>query len=162
VTSTDGGINCGSSCSHAYVAGTSVTLTASPASGSSFAGWSGGGCSGTASCTVAMSADRSVTATFSANPLSPGVNPLSVPNTKIAKAKINSSKGEATFKFTASGKKTGFQCALVKPRNKAKFKKCSSPKTYKRLKAGKYTFEVRAVGAGGTDRSPAKKKFRIG
>jgi len=58
------GINCGSDCSESYGSGTSVTLTASPASGSTFAGWSGGGCSGTGSCTMYMYADTSVTATF--------------------------------------------------------------------------------------------------
>src|SRR4030095_5918505 len=42
-----------------------VTLTATPAAGSTFAGWSGA-CSGTGSCTVTMSAARSVTATFNA------------------------------------------------------------------------------------------------
>jgi hypothetical protein len=156
VISSDGEINCGLSCSRAYVDGASVTLTGSPASGSSFAGWSGGGCSGTASCTVTMSADRSVTAVFSANP---PTRP-SPPNTKIAKAKINPSKGLATFTFTASGEKTGFQCALVTKHKKARFRHCSSPKTYKRLKPGNYTFEVRAVGAGGPDPSPAKKKFK--
>ncbi|MHB8535485.1 MAG: InlB B-repeat-containing protein, partial [Sulfuricaulis sp.] len=46
VTSSPGGINCGTSCSAAYAAGTAVTLTAAAASGYSFAGWSGA-CSGT-------------------------------------------------------------------------------------------------------------------
>jgi uncharacterized repeat protein (TIGR02543 family) len=65
VISSPGGINCGSACSANYASGTSVTLTASPASGYSFAGWSGG-CSGTStSCTVSMTAARSVTASFS-------------------------------------------------------------------------------------------------
>jgi hypothetical protein len=41
-----------------------VTLTATAASGSTFAGWSGGGCSGTGTCTVTMTADKSVTANF--------------------------------------------------------------------------------------------------
>ncbi|MBF0606824.1 MAG: hypothetical protein HQL61_04625 [Magnetococcales bacterium] len=49
-----------------YAPNTSVKLTAVPASDSYFAGWSGGGCSGTSStCTVTMSAAQSVTATFS-------------------------------------------------------------------------------------------------
>jgi Divergent InlB B-repeat domain len=53
-----------------YAAGTIVTLTASPASGSTFAGWSGGGCSGTGSCVVTMNANQTVTATFdSSTPL---------------------------------------------------------------------------------------------
>lgn len=83
------------------------------------------------------------------------------PNTKITKAKIDDSKHTATFKFRATGTSTGFQCALVKKHKKPKFKKCKSPKTYKRLKAGKYTFEVRAIGAGGADKSPAKKTFKL-
>ena len=65
VTSNPAGINCGSTCSTSYVAGTSVTLVAYPASGSSFTGW-GGACSGTSSCTVSMDSARSVTASFTA------------------------------------------------------------------------------------------------
>src|SRR5439155_26620695 len=41
VTSRDGRINCGPTCSAAYESGTGVALTATPASGSTFAGWSG-------------------------------------------------------------------------------------------------------------------------
>jgi hypothetical protein len=63
VTSSPSGINCGTTCSASYANGTSVTLTASAASGSTFTGWSGA-CTGTGTCTVAMSAARSVTATF--------------------------------------------------------------------------------------------------
>ena len=63
LTSSPAGINCGTACSAAYASGTAVTLTAEPGSGSSFAGWSGA-CSGTGTCTVTMSAARSVTATF--------------------------------------------------------------------------------------------------
>ena len=64
VTSSPAGISCGSTCSASFNSGTSVTLTASVASGSVFAGWSGGGCSGTGTCTVTMNAGTSVTATF--------------------------------------------------------------------------------------------------
>jgi len=63
VTSSPSGIDCGSDCSESYNQGTSVTLTATPASGSTFGGWSGG-CSGTGTCTVTMNAAKSVTATF--------------------------------------------------------------------------------------------------
>jgi hypothetical protein len=47
-----------------------VTLTASPASGSTFTGWSGGGCSGTGTCVVALGADTTVTAGFGPAPVS--------------------------------------------------------------------------------------------
>ncbi len=68
VTSSPAGIDCGSDCSESLAAGTSVTLTATPASGSSFIGWSGSGCSGTSTCTVVMSEARAVSAEFAVVP----------------------------------------------------------------------------------------------
>jgi hypothetical protein len=65
VTSTPGGIACGSDCSEAFASGTSVTLAATADAGSSFSGWSGA-CTGSGPCTVAMDAAKSVTATFTA------------------------------------------------------------------------------------------------
>jgi len=64
VTSTPAGIDCGSACSASYGSGTTVTLTATAATGSTFGGWSGGGCSGTGTCQVTMDAAKTVTATF--------------------------------------------------------------------------------------------------
>jgi len=67
VTSTDGGINCGSDCSEAFNSGTTVTLTATANTGSTFTGWSGD-CTGTSSsCTVTMNAAKNVTAAFTLN-----------------------------------------------------------------------------------------------
>lgn len=69
VSSTQTGIGCGGGgtlCSSSYTNGTSVTLAATTASGSgsTFAGWSGA-CTGTSTyCTVTMSENKSVTATF--------------------------------------------------------------------------------------------------
>lgn len=73
VTSNPAGINCGVDCSEIYSAGTSVTLSAAPASGSSFTGWSGA-CAGTGSCTVSMNANSSVSATFAAQSYTLTVN----------------------------------------------------------------------------------------
>lgn len=86
VSSTPSGISCGSDCTEIYNQGTEVTLTATPEADSSFEGWSGGGCSGTGSCTIAMNAAASVTATFNilppvadfANSTAPGTAPFSV------------------------------------------------------------------------------------
>ena len=73
-TVSGGSISCGSSCSQSSISsGTSITLTASAASGSNFAGWSGA-CSGTGSCAVTVNSNTSVTATFDATSVSaPGV-----------------------------------------------------------------------------------------
>ncbi|MDQ3365226.1 MAG: hypothetical protein M3680_07345 [Myxococcota bacterium] len=58
------GISCGADCQETYSAGQAVTLTATPGTGSTFTGWTGGGCAGTGTCTVTMTAATSVTATF--------------------------------------------------------------------------------------------------
>ena len=57
------GISCGAACSHDFAAGTTVTLTETPAAGSTFMGWSGA-CSGAGTCEVTMNAARSVSARF--------------------------------------------------------------------------------------------------
>jgi hypothetical protein len=64
VTSSPAGIDCGATCSSIFSFGAAVTLTAVPAAGSTFTGWSGA-CNGTGACNVTMNADKSVTATFS-------------------------------------------------------------------------------------------------
>jgi hypothetical protein len=66
VTSNPSGIICGSDCSESYNSGTAVTLTSAPATGSTFASWSG--CTPTPTdpkkCTVTVSDNTTVTATF--------------------------------------------------------------------------------------------------
>ena len=70
VSSNPAGIDCEvpltstTTCVATFPPGSSVTLTASPASDSSFKGWSGGACSGTSTCTFTSTADQTVTATM--------------------------------------------------------------------------------------------------
>jgi len=66
VTSSPAGINCGGDCTEDLKVGTKVTLKAKADANSIFAGWSGGGCSGTGTCVVIMNEDTTVTAAFSA------------------------------------------------------------------------------------------------
>jgi hypothetical protein len=69
VSSKPAGIDCGSSCSGDFESDSSVVLTAAPDANSTFGGWSDGGCSGSGSCTVKMSEAQTVTATFTAKPV---------------------------------------------------------------------------------------------
>ncbi|HVR25500.1 MAG TPA: alkaline phosphatase family protein [Candidatus Polarisedimenticolia bacterium] len=56
----------GGTCSAVFSAGTGVTLTATPATGSTFTGWSGASCTGTSPCSVTVNSAESVDATFAA------------------------------------------------------------------------------------------------
>ncbi len=99
VTSNPAGVNCGTDCSESYSFGTVVTLTANPASGSTFAGWSGA-CGGTGACQVTMTAAQSVTASFTLNPA------LTVTRTGT---------GTGTVTSTPSGINCGAVCSASYP-----------------------------------------------
>jgi hypothetical protein len=64
VTSSPAGIDCGATCSASYLPGTLVILDAAPAVGSTFTGWSGGGCAGTGSCQMTVNDATTVIANF--------------------------------------------------------------------------------------------------
>lgn len=64
VESNPPGLECGGDCSEEYVHGAQVTLTASPATDSSFAGWTGACTGASVVCLVTMDAAKSVTAWF--------------------------------------------------------------------------------------------------
>jgi len=59
VASQPAGIVCGTNCTKSYAANTAVTLTATPAAGYHFVGWSGCSSAVSTSCTVHMTAARS-------------------------------------------------------------------------------------------------------
>jgi len=110
VTSNPAGISCGATCSAAFAIGTMVTLTAAPAAGSTFSGWSGS-CTGTGACTVTMSAARAVTANFSVKvPITFTDDPLVVQTTaakavhivelRTAIASLRTSNGLPAFTWT--------------------------------------------------------------
>ncbi len=59
------GIDCGPDCGQTYLGGTAVTLTAAPAAGFTFAGWSDTSCPETETCTISMDQRKELTAYFS-------------------------------------------------------------------------------------------------
>jgi hypothetical protein len=64
VTSNPDGINCGSDCSESYNFGDEVTLTAIPANGNIFIGWSNEGCTGKGECAVIMNDNKEISVVF--------------------------------------------------------------------------------------------------
>jgi len=66
VTSNPTGINCGSTCSKAFPASPAVVLTAAASGGSTFTSWTGCDSTSGNTCTVAMSAAKTVNAVFTA------------------------------------------------------------------------------------------------
>ena len=97
VSSSPTGIDCqsgsGSGCT-ARLAKGQITLSANPGSGSTFTGWSGAGCSGTAECIVTLNAATTVDATFAADPVPPDPP---APDIKIIGLERDRAKGTATL-----------------------------------------------------------------
>jgi hypothetical protein len=68
VTSVPTGIDCGETCMAMFEPGTVVTLTAAPTTGTTFMGWSGGGCGTGSTCSASVEALGNVAAMFSCDP----------------------------------------------------------------------------------------------
>lgn len=66
ITIKPGSTVCKTMCTNEYVAGTAVTLTATPGAAAEFSGWSGG-CSGASACSFVIMGPVSVVADFRAN-----------------------------------------------------------------------------------------------
>ncbi|MGO9899159.1 MAG: InlB B-repeat-containing protein [Solirubrobacteraceae bacterium] len=112
-----GGISCPGTCGASVAPGTQVTLTATPASGSSFAGWSGSGCSGTSTtCQTTVNSAETVTATFTPAARTGGGGPRpSTAQVKAALSKVLKPSGKAA-KLAAIVKAGGYTLSFAAPR----------------------------------------------
>jgi len=99
VGSNPAGISCGSACSASFASGSAVSLAASAARGSTFAGWSGA-CSGTGSCNMTLNSTTNVTATF-------------VQST--ATLSVSTTGGAGTVTSSPAGLNCGATCAYAFP-----------------------------------------------
>jgi hypothetical protein len=99
--SASSGIICGMNCSGSFASGTTVALIATPATGSTFAGWSGGGCAGTGTCTLTLTSTMIVTATF---------NESQAVSLTVSKAGTGSRTSNGTGNGTVSSTPAGINC----------------------------------------------------
>jgi hypothetical protein len=83
--------------------------------------------------------------------------PNTPPETTITKGPKKTRKTRPKFKFSSNGPGATFQCKL----DKRQFVACSSPFKTPKLRPGKHKLQVRAIGSGGTDPTPAVRKFRV-
>ncbi|MFV1984591.1 MAG: hypothetical protein ACC657_13695 [Thiohalomonadales bacterium] len=95
VTSTPPGINCGGTCNKTHNANTVVTLSATAAQGSTFAGWTGTGCGPT----ITMIAARNCTAKFDL-----------IPSSQFSLTVIKAGKGTGTVTSSPAGIICGATC----------------------------------------------------
>jgi hypothetical protein len=93
-----------------------------------------------------------------APPIAPHASDTRPPVAKISKGpgkKLGA--GVAKFSFSSDESGSTFRCKL----DSKKPAKCKSPKTYKRLKAGRHIFKVWAIDPAGNKSAPAKRSFRL-
>jgi hypothetical protein len=154
-------------CASTYPEGSEVTLAASAASGSTFAGWSGGGCSGTGTCKVTIVTDTTVTATFNANPpektcatdpsLCPPPPPAGEGVAKVASsAKVKGGKAQLKLTCTGEGACKGSLKLTAKIKSGGKTKNLTIGKgSFSLAKGAKSTLKVKLSG-------PAKQALSKG
>jgi hypothetical protein len=98
VTSAPAGINCGATCSASFVSDSPVTMTATAGADSTFSGWTGCDSVSGATCTVSMTASRTVTAIFMLKRFT-----LTVTKTGIGKGTVTSSPAGINCSGSGSG-----------------------------------------------------------
>ncbi len=92
------------------------------------------------------------------NSTAPTERPCPTPGTTIKSGPRGRTRDRTpTFGFKSSLAGAGFRCKL----DRGRFRPCTSPKTLGSLGLGPHTFRVKAVAAGRTDPTPARRGFRV-
>ena len=120
ITSIPAGIDCGIICSASFATGTSVTLSATPAEGYTFNGWSGA-CNGTGPCVVNVNTNKIVIATFGPPVILPSVTANIPSDTAFVKQPFD----------------IGWQLTQIKKGRPVRVKFAKDGVTYKIIKAAK-------------------------
>lgn len=94
-------------CFRSLAEGTVVVLTATASAGSQFAGWSGGGCSGTGTCQVTITQAQTVTAMF--------LGPSTLTVTVNGAGRVTSSPAGIDCQRAEGGAQTGSCTAVFSP-----------------------------------------------
>lgn len=145
---TNAGITCGTDCDETYSTQPSVTLTATPGAGSIFAGWSGGGCAGTGTCTLSMIQNTPVTATF--NSATPANQVTCTPATRTVT--LSGSAVQATITATGGNGGTTYNWSVSPTAGVSPSSALNRAGSFTARYSARNTFTV-TVASGGTSAS---------
>ena len=127
-----------------------------PAAGYRLVGWNGS-CSNSGTCRVVMTSAQAVQATFAKRDAT-----AKKPVARIRSTSVSNRRNTARFTFSTSPRGRSARCALVRMRGnrrpKSVYTRCGSPKTYRKLKAGRYVFSVKVLGS---IAKPATRAFKV-
>jgi hypothetical protein len=88
----------------------------------------------------------------------PAAPDVTAPATSLRRTRINQAARKATFKFASGEPGSTFSCKL----DRRRFRRCTSPKAYRKLAPGRHVFRVKARDrAGNLDTTPAVRRFKI-
>jgi len=136
-----------------------VTLSATPASGFTFMGWSEA-CAGTGTCEVTMTSAKSVTATF-ADVTPPAVPTITSPTAGQLFERTSEEPVTVSFNNSGDGSAVSFLCR-VDIATSTGASGCSPPSwTTGNLSAGTHTVYVWAKDSFGNMSSPASRSFEV-
>jgi hypothetical protein len=90
--------------------------------------------------------------------------PGAASNPKLYRDGIRRNPGDSALPIepgSGPGIGRGDACLPAAPGRGLRLRRCTSPKVFRNLKPGRYTFEVRVIGPVAPDATPARFSFRI-